>query len=103
MYVDHLVKHKINFGGRRDIGRLKKVFSSSSLLGSSSWLKSVNFFMLRQVCENQTCCNLIFADLLQVVETICIKLVDKNLDNQLASSLLTTCSGLVIIKPEQAM
>ena len=29
-----------------------------------------------QVCENQTCCNLIFADLLQVLETTCIKLVD---------------------------
>ena len=32
---------------------------------------------LQRVCENQTCCNLIFADLLQVVETTCIKLVDK--------------------------
>ena len=32
---------------------------------------------LQQVCENQTCCTLIFAELLQVVETICIKLVDK--------------------------
>ena len=27
----------------------------------------------------------------------------KNLDNQLASSLLKTCSKLVLIKPEQAM
>ena len=27
----------------------------------------------------------------------------KSLDNQLASSLLTTCSRLVIIKPKQAM
>ena len=26
---------------------------------------------LQHVCENQTCCNLIFADLLQVVETTC--------------------------------
>ena len=26
---------------------------------------------LQQVCENKTCCNLIFADLLQVVETAC--------------------------------
>ena len=31
----------------------------------------------QQVRENQTCCNLIFADLLQVVEKTCIKLVDK--------------------------
>ena len=38
---------------------------------------------MMQICyqvessENQTCYNLIFADLLQVVETTCIKLVDK--------------------------
>ena len=32
---------------------------------------------LRQVCENQTYCKLIFADFLQVVESTCIKLVDK--------------------------
>ena len=43
------------------------------------------------------------ADLLQVVETTCIKLVINSLDNQLVSSLLTTCSRLVIIKPEQTM
>ena len=40
-----------------------------------------------QVYENH-------ADLMQL---------DKNLENQLAASLLTTCSRLVIIKPEQAM
>ena len=34
----------------------------------------------------------IFVDLLEGVETTCIELVDKKLDNQLASSLLTTCS-----------
>ena len=44
---------------------------------STSCGKSVDFIKLQQVCENQTCCSLIFADLLQVVETICIKLVDK--------------------------
>ena len=32
---------------------------------------------LQQVCENLTCCNLIFADLLQVVEPPYIKLMDK--------------------------
>ena len=53
--------------------------------------------------KNRSCCNLMFTDLLKVVETTCISLVDKILDNQLASSLLTTCSRLVIIKPEQAM
>ena len=44
---------------------------------SSSCSESVGFIKLQQVCENQTCCNLIFADLLQVVETTSIKLVDK--------------------------
>ena len=39
-----------------------------------------------------------FADMLQIVETTCIKPVDKSLYNQLASSLLTTSSRLVIIK-----
>ena len=39
--------------------------------------KSVEFMKLQQVGEDQIWCNLIFADLLQVVETTCIKLVDK--------------------------
>ena len=52
------------------------------------------------IFEHQTCCNLIFADLLQIVETTCIK---PACSSQLAASLLTTCSRLVIIKPEQAM
>ena len=52
------------------------------------------------MCENQTCCNLIFADLLQVDETTCIKLA---CSSQLAASLLTTCNRLVIMKLEQAM
>ena len=34
--------------------------------------KSVKFIKLQQVCENQICCNLTFADLLQVLETTCI-------------------------------
>ncbi len=51
------------------------------------------------VCEHQTCCNLIFADLLQVNETTCVKRACRL---QLAASLLTTCNRLVIIKPEQA-
>ena len=48
----------------------------------------------------QTCCNLTFADLLQVDETTYIK---PACSSQLAASLLTTCNRLVIIKPEQAM
>ena len=43
---------------------------------------------------------MILVDLLEVAETVCIKLVDKSLDNQLGSSLLTTCCRLVIIKLE---
>ena len=41
----------------------------------------------------QTCCK----SLKQFASSLWIK----SLDNQLASSLLTTCSRLVIIKPEQ--
>ena len=63
-------------------------------------IKPVDFIKLHQVCEHQTCCNLIFAHLLQVNETICIK---PACSSQLAASLLKTCNRLVIIKPEQAM
>ena len=34
--------------------------------------KSVERIKLHQVCENQTCCNLIFSDLLQIAETTCL-------------------------------
>ena len=44
---------------------------------STSCSKSVDFNKFHQVYENQTCCNLIFADLPQVVKTTCIKFVDK--------------------------
>ena len=44
---------------------------------STSCSKSVEFVKLQQFCENQTFCNLIFVDLLQVVETTFVKLVDK--------------------------
>ena len=66
----------------------------------ASCIKPVDFIKLHQVCEHQTCCNLIFADLLQVDETTCIK---RACSSQLAASLLTTCNRLVIIKLEQAM
>ena len=55
-----------------------------------SCTKHVGFIELHEVRENHTSCNLILVDLLQVVETTCIKLADKSFDNQLASSLLTT-------------
>ena len=54
---------------------------------------------VEQVCENHACCNLIFADLLQLASSLLIK----SLNYQLAASLLTTCNRLIIIKPGQAM
>ena len=65
---------------------------------SGPW--SADFIKLHQVCEYQTCCNVTFADLLQVDETTCVK---PACSLQLAASLLTTCNRLFIIKPEQAM
>ena len=62
----------------------------------TSCTKPVDFIKLHQICEHQTSCNLIFADLLQVDETTCIK---STCSSQLAASLLTTCNRLVIIKP----
>ena len=44
---------------------------------SSTYVNPVGLIKFYQTCENQTWSNLIFADSLQVVETICIKLVDK--------------------------
>ena len=44
---------------------------------STSFSSSVDFIKLPQVSENQTCCILIFADLLQAVRTTCIKVVDE--------------------------
>ena len=52
---------------------------------STSCSKSVDFIKLQQVCENQPCCNSIFAD---VVVTTCSKLVD----NKSRKSDRTTCS-----------
>ena len=43
--------------------------------------------------------DLMYIDIFRIASSFWIK----SLDNQLASSLLTTCSRLVIIKPEQAM
>ena len=53
--------------------------------------KLVNFMKLQKV-TNQVCCNLSFADLLQLVEITCSKPVDNDsFDNQLETSLFTTC------------
>ncbi len=53
----------------------------------TSYIKPVYFIKLYQLSENQTCCNLIFADLLQFDETSCIK---PACSSQLSASLLTT-------------
>ena len=61
----------------------------------SNCIEPVRFTKLHEACANQTRCNLIFADLLQVVETTDLHqiVVDTNegFDSQLASSLLITC------------
>ena len=67
-----------------------------TVTNATNMLQVVDFSRL---FENQTCCNLIFADLLQLASSLLIK----SLKYQLASSLLTTCSRLIIIKPKQAM
>ena len=59
---------------------------AASLLNSS--------IRLQQVCENQTCCNLIFADLPQLLKQPASSPWKNNLDNQLATNLLTTCSTM---------
>ena len=79
---------------------MQVVYCTGLMQLPTSCIKPVDFIKLHQVCEHQTCCNLIFADLLQVDETTCIK---PACSSQLAVSLLTTCNRLVMIKPEQAM
>ena len=58
---------------------------------SSSCSKPVDFIKLQQVCEDQTCCNLIFADLLQVVTTTCSKLAGIKLQQVCRSNLQQVC------------
>ena len=55
---------------------------------SSSCIRFVGFRRLQKVCENQVWFSLIFADLLQVVETTCIKRVAE-------TSWQSTCIKLV--------
>ena len=69
----------------------------------TSCIKPVEFIKLYQVCEYQTCCNLIFADLLQVDDQKQLTYIKPACSSQLAVSLLTTCNRLVINKPDQAM
>ena len=52
-------------------------------------IKPIGFVKLHQIRDGQAWCNLIFADLLQVVETTS-SLWIKSFDNELASGLLTT-------------
>ena len=66
----------------------------------SSCMKCVGFIKLYKVCEKQARYNLIFADLLQVVETTCIKLVDKKSCQRIlisaCSRLAATCAFLAV-------
>ena len=69
----------------------------------TSCIKPVDFIKLRQVSmwtSDLLQSWYLHADLLQVDETTCIK---RACSSQLATSLLTTCNRLVIIKPKQAM
>ena len=75
---------------------------------STSCSKSVDFINLQKIWKSDLL--QLIADLCRYLQT-CRKLLKqlasslwiRSLDNQLAASLLTTCSTLVIIKPEQAM
>ena len=53
-----------------------QVIDFTNLIQVCHQVTSVDFIKLHQVCENQNRSNLIFIDLLQVVEFTCIKLVD---------------------------
>ena len=68
---------------------------ASSMLSSSSCIKHVVFINLHQVRENKTSCNFILADFVQVVETTCIKFVDKK-SCQLSSSLLKNFNRVAV-------
>ena len=68
---------------------------------SSTCIKLVSFIQLQQVCENLTCCKCL-QTCCKLLKQLASALWIKSLDNHLASSLLTTCSRLVIIKLEQA-
>ena len=66
----------------RNVTHLLQVVDFTGLLQDvnklpTSCSKSVDFIRLQQVCESQSCCNLIFVDLVQIAELTCIKLVDK--------------------------
>ena len=47
----------------------------------SSYIKSVSFIKLHEVCKNQSWCNLMFADLLlkQLASSLGIKIIDTQL------------------------
>ncbi len=66
----------------------------------TSRIKPVDFTELHQVCEHQTSCSLIFAQLLQVDATFASSL---NAVSQLAAILLTKLLVTVVIKPEKTM
>ena len=62
---------------------------------STNCNKLVNFNELQQVCKNQACHNLSFANLLQLVETTCCKPADNKFCQSACEGLLTTCNRVV--------
>ena len=66
-------------------------------LAPTSCIKPVDVAKLHQVCEHQTCCNLIFADLPQADEMTYMQFAT------CSKSVVTICNRLVIIKPKQAI
>ena len=69
---------------------------SKSVVATCS--KSVERINADASCENQTCCKLIFADLLQVVSTTCSKLVDNKSWQVCRSNLQQVCWTISCIK-----
>ena len=66
-------------------------------------IKSYQAYRLHQIASSLGKSDLFQLDICRLAATCwttCIELVDKSLDNQFASSLLTTCSTLVIIRSD---
>ena len=112
----HAVNKRVTLYTRKSLTACQQDVNLYTAKNATVLMQVVDFTGLMQVAKKlyQTCwlhqvasslwtstwCNLIFADLLQVDETTCMK---PACSSQLAASLLTTCNRLIIIKPEQAM
>ena len=69
---------------------------------SSSCSKPVDFIKLQQVCEDQACCILIFADVLKLLQQLAASLwissLDKSVVQQLAASRLNASMLMQVAK-----